>query len=205
MAYINAEEVREIRNNLKKTFPEIKFSVRKEHHSSVHVDILKGPYDFELNGKTYRDVNHYHYDTDTPGKDYDDNWIKPHSHRDILRKILAIISEKHWDKSDIMIDYFNCAFYYHLSIGTYDKPYVYLPKAKAKKIGNSLDKKTSDEVVKDIIKAFAERGITDAVPKENVFTYNIWKHKKDRIVKHGEKGVNTGRYTVFHISQTEKV
>lgn len=31
--------------------------------------------------------------------------------------------EGHWDESDIQIDYFHCAYYHHLYIGEYDKPY----------------------------------------------------------------------------------
>jgi hypothetical protein len=123
MAYITKEETAEIRNNLKKAYPEIKFSVRMRHHSTVLVTILESPYNFELNGKDYRDVNAYHFDTDSERQDYDGNTIKPHTHRDILKGILAIISANHWDKSDIMTDYFHCAFYYDLSIGSWQKPY----------------------------------------------------------------------------------
>jgi len=122
MAYITKEATKEIRDNLKKTFPEIKFSVRMKHHSTVLVTILESPYDFELNGKDYRDVNTYHYQTGER-LDYDGNLIKPHTHQDILAKILKIISAKHWDKSEIMTDYFHCAFYYYLSIGRWEKAY----------------------------------------------------------------------------------
>lgn len=129
MAYITKEETAEIRNNLKKAYPEIKFSVRMRHHSNVDVTILESPYNFELNGKEYRGVNHYHIDN-SGGVDYDGNTIKPHTHLDILKGILAIISANHWDKSEIMTDYFNCAFYYDLSIGAWEKPY----KLKAEKL-----------------------------------------------------------------------
>jgi len=201
MAYITADEVRVIRNNLKKAFPEIKFSVRKEHHSSVHVVILESPYDFELNGNTYRAVNHYHYKTEGNQQDYQGNWIKPHTHIDKLEKILDIISEKHWDKSDAMVDYFNCAFYYNLSIGKWDKPYkVVSPKVKKEK----SSKPVPENVVDHIISEFKKRGIENAVPKENVLTYNLWK-KKNRQVKRGEKGIKAGFYTLFHISQTEEI
>lgn len=125
MAFITKEETKEIRDNLKKAFPEIKFSVRMRHHSTVLVTILESPYDFELNGKEYRDVNTYHINSqgNESHVDYDGNTIKPHTHLDILKGILKIVSEKHWDKSEIMTDYFNCAFYYYLSIGRWEKPY----------------------------------------------------------------------------------
>ena len=68
MAYIRTEEVREIRNALKEAFPNLKFGVKKQHHSSVAVTIKKGNVDFSdimrdrTNGETpgYVDVNHYH-------------------------------------------------------------------------------------------------------------------------------------------------
>ena len=46
MAFINKEQVKQIREALKKEFPEITFSVRKEGSSSVHVGIMKSPYNF---------------------------------------------------------------------------------------------------------------------------------------------------------------
>lgn len=40
-----------------------------------------------------------------------------------LNEILSILKIGHYDNSDIMIDYFNCAWYVHICIGTYEKPY----------------------------------------------------------------------------------
>lgn len=135
MAYIRKEEVKIIRDDLKKAFPEIKFSVKKNAYSStVYVTIKESPYDFELNGKEYRDVNQYHFDTDMDGHDWDENIVKAHTHRPLLRKIFAIISKEHWDKSDMSTDYFNCAFYYYLSIGEYTKPYKKVAKKAAKTV-----------------------------------------------------------------------
>jgi len=249
MAYISADEVRVIRNNLKKAFPEVKFSVRNENHSWVHVTILESPYDFELNGKDHREVNQHWFETDNVVTNHAGENILPHSHQDKLRKMIDIIAKEHWDESDSMTDYFHCAFYYSLKIGDWNKPYKMVekkkPVAKAKK--KSAPKKVSestkakkveaeDSFVKArmnmseendniVISAFENRGI-EATPREDVFTFNIWKHKFDRIVKKGEKGVKIGTYfktkkldengdekiktgrkmvTVFHISQTEKL
>lgn len=152
MAYISAEETKEIRNNLKKAYPEIKFSVRNRHHSSVSVTILSAPYNFELNGKDYRDVNQYHFDTANSHVNHNDELVKPNSHRHILRGILAIISEKHWDKSDAMTDYFNCAFYYNLSIGSWSKPFVKVAKKTAKKL-----KRVATKVVNPVVESPVSR------------------------------------------------
>ena len=73
-----------------------------------------------------------------------------------------------------------------------------------------------------IIDGFAAKGIEDAEPRINVFTYNAWK-AKGRQVRKGEHGVkiltwitstdkDTGKEkqypkntTVFHISQTDSI
>ena len=69
-----------------------------------------------------------------------------------------------------------------------------------------------------VISQFAERGI-DATPREDVFTYNIWRNVKGRQVRKGEKSVRivtfiedkkTGKKrpksaAVFHISQTDSI
>ena len=46
MAYINKEDVKAIRNELKKQYPNIKFSVRKDHSSSVQITLVSGDIDF---------------------------------------------------------------------------------------------------------------------------------------------------------------
>ena len=73
-----------------------------------------------------------------------------------------------------------------------------------------------------IYEGFAEKGISDVIPRENVFTYNAWR-AKGRQVRKGEHGVKvvtwitskdkeTGKEskypkktTVFHISQTDSI
>ena len=46
MAYMSAEKVKEIRQKIKKEFPEYKFSVTRYHWFGVYVQILEGPADF---------------------------------------------------------------------------------------------------------------------------------------------------------------
>lgn len=114
MAYISAEQVKVIRNDLKKAFPKIKFSVRKvDGGLSVNVKLLSGP-DFggvELAKYGYAQVNQYWIDS----SDF--------SHKDVLHKVKAIVTKEHWDHSNAMIDHFSCSFYYHISIGDWNKPY----------------------------------------------------------------------------------
>lgn len=82
-------------------------------------------------------------------------------------------------------------------------------KIKAKKGGRKplTDAEKAVFIAKndaEAVKAFAERGIKDVKPRENVLTYNKW-IEKGRIVKRGEKSVQIGPFRLFHESQTEPV
>jgi hypothetical protein len=65
MPYISTRKVAEKRKAIKKAFPNWKFSITKEHHSSLHVIILEADMELlteqeiiEHNGKV--SVNHYY-------------------------------------------------------------------------------------------------------------------------------------------------
>ena len=118
MAYIDAKDTKVIRENLKKEFPNLKFSVRNRDHSSVEVSIVSGDIDFADSGLNlsngYARVNEY-------------NLPQYGILEKIFSKIFDIIKfssdNKYFDKSDIMRDYFNTAFYYNLSVGSWRKEY----------------------------------------------------------------------------------
>ncbi|AWY09354.1 hypothetical protein vBRpoSV10_232 [Ruegeria phage vB_RpoS-V10] len=141
MAYITTEEVAEMRARLKAAFPlkdGWKFSLTKEHHSSVNFRFMAGPHEFMA-----FDVDQYSLDPETPkcraqaeamGKfkavtngSVNHYWIADHwtpESAAILQKASDIIHLHHWDKSDIQSDYFHCAFYVSMGIGRWDKPYT---------------------------------------------------------------------------------
>ena len=87
---------------------------------SVDVTILQGDATFE--GNTYQQVNQY--------------WIKDHWKDEYDAKVLTQINEimhnapgraggkAFYDNSDAMTDYFDTAFYTHLSIGAWNKNYA---------------------------------------------------------------------------------
>jgi aconitase B len=115
MAYISAEEVKEIRNNLKAAFPAkdgYKFSVTRQHGTEVSVSIMEAPIESK---DSYVQVNHYYIDNH-----YEDQpeW------KEFLNKVSEIVHEKHWDKSDLQSDYFHCAFYVSINIGKWDRPFI---------------------------------------------------------------------------------
>lgn len=124
MAYITTNEVKEIRKELKNKFPNLKFSVRREHYSNVKVILKSGDISFAdiLNEKRIYNVNQYNLESE------------PQKYKDLFKKIIKIIRNapayaengRAWyDKSDAMTDYFDTAFYYDFNIGEFGKPYLF--------------------------------------------------------------------------------
>jgi hypothetical protein len=132
MAYISTEEVKAIRNELKKQLPEYKFSVRRLHHSKVSVSFTSG--------KAFAPFPSTNWEGETeftdPGETgyYQFNPYAIHSYgenTDLLKKVQKIIKTapatvggKGWyDNSDIYTDYFDTAYYFSIDLGQWDKPY----------------------------------------------------------------------------------
>lgn len=126
MAYITADDVAAIRKELKAAFPKWKFGVRKGSGSlSVDVTIKQGTCSFAdnfNNGRRYCQVNQYYIA---------EHWTDLEEAA-ALSKINEIMhnapgranaARKFYDRSDAMTDYFDTAFYTHLSIGSWDADY----------------------------------------------------------------------------------
>lgn len=110
MAYITVDEVKEIRNDLKTEFPSKdgwKFSVTREHSTSISVSIMKAPVRFTE--KDHVQLNHYYLDR--------------YENSQVLEKISSICNKKNFNKSDIMTDYHHVGFYFHFSVGKWNKPF----------------------------------------------------------------------------------
>jgi hypothetical protein len=111
-----------IRETLKAKYPEFKFSVRKSDYNAIYVSVMSGPYKILLDGVTQHQINHYHLA----------NAPLTVKGRKLLEDVTKISLLEHWDDSDARIDYFNCAFYFHLEVGQWNKPYTLVNK-KVKK------------------------------------------------------------------------
>ena len=138
MAYISTNEVKEIRKSLKDKFGKnIKFSVTRDHHSSVNVSLMEGVIDFydgsmdmtdKYSGRVQKfdghaQINHYHTHMYGEHKAFFD---KVHE----IIKTAPIKGEGYWknkgwyDNSDSMIDYFDTAYYISMNVGSWNVPYV---------------------------------------------------------------------------------
>ena len=129
MAYIGADSVKAIRVALKAEFPEIKFSVTNDNHSSVVVSIMESPYNL-INEHTadeadikfgYSSINHY--------------YPERYAHEALYQRIWDIVKiapfnagtedEPWYDRSDIQSDYFDVSYYLTLRVGKWNKAYVW--------------------------------------------------------------------------------
>jgi hypothetical protein len=121
MAYIGANEVKAIRDELKVQFPKFKFGVRKGSGSlSVDVTIKAGPADFSDVLQNHGQINHYHLGNYGEHKSFFEQIIR-------IIKIApsTIPGGRRWfDESDAQTDYFHTAYYMHLQVGAWDKPYI---------------------------------------------------------------------------------
>jgi|SRR5688572_29863170 len=73
MGYISTERVKEIRNELKSKFPKVKFSVTREHGSTVGIAIMESPFDWKKSSEQINDFYPEH-----------------HENADFLKEIIAI-------------------------------------------------------------------------------------------------------------------
>ena len=125
MPYISTELVKKIRGEIKKEFPGFKFSIRREHYSSLSVDLLScsDPAFLPLNGAFGASVNHFyireHYE-DNPGV------------RDVLLKINDIMNQKNGVEC-LDSDYGTIPSYYiNINIGQWDRPFLVTEPLKIK-------------------------------------------------------------------------
>ena len=139
-----------IRTELKKKYPNCKFSVRSKYFSmgsSITVSVLKTPFrvikkfedltEQELNflqnrgisietikdrqGENYHQLNQYQKENLNNGVYLTDKG------RDLINSIVEIVNSYNYDKSDPMTDYFNVNFWFHLELGTWSSGLIQPP------------------------------------------------------------------------------
>lgn len=137
MAYVSEQVINKARAALKALNKEygVKATLSGKNSSSLTLKISEGSIDFIGNycdtiikRKHYMNdadsvvkyvqssgsiqINQYYLDTQFSGKALE-----------YLEKAKAIMHVDHWDESDIMTDYFHCAYYVSMNVGRWDKPY----------------------------------------------------------------------------------
>jgi hypothetical protein len=106
MPYISKETVATIRKQLKEKFPKVKFSVRKEHSSSLNVHVMESPFDWS---STHMAINHF----------YPENYENKEFLIGVINIAKAGQKVNHYDA-----DYGHIPNYYvNVEIGKWDKPH----------------------------------------------------------------------------------
>jgi len=131
MAYMNQERKAKIATALKPILAKYKMkgTLRTRQHA-ITLTLRSGPVDFiqdlkdswinligiekiDLRKKYQLDINPYHYNTYYEGE----------SAQFIGEVNTAMQAADYYDNSDIMTDYFDTAYYYDITVGTFQKPY----------------------------------------------------------------------------------
>lgn len=136
MAYVDQSVIDDVRAELKVLNKKygMKATASGKGTSSLTITISSGPLDFlsqikgyyagmQFLGQSYSvqdwqelrgcAFNHYHDEDKYTGKE-----------QEYLKEIKRIVYKHHWDDSDVMTDYFSCAYYIHIRFGKWDKPYI---------------------------------------------------------------------------------
>lgn len=135
MAYVSKEDMQKKRQKFKVLNAKygIKATLSGTNTSSFTLNISEGKLDFiqnlidttgttdeetiaELKKDQHIQINHYWYHERYSGKC-----------KEYLDEAMKILKEDHYDYSDAMTDYFNCAWYMHINVGKWNKPYNYIP------------------------------------------------------------------------------
>ena len=130
MAYMNQDKKKIIKANLDKVLKPlgIKYSLRVDNYMSINCTIRSGAVDFIGNFK----ANTGDQFTTIPNKELSSIQVNPYWYsehftgeaRDIINQVIdALKSADYYDRSDAMIDYFDTAYYMHLNVGDWNKPY----------------------------------------------------------------------------------
>lgn len=128
MAYMNQDKKKIIKANLDKVLKPlgIKYGLTVRDNMSINCTIKSGSVDF-IGNMLERTGDKFKLHTDCGYVQVNPYWYSEHftgeAERIINQVIEALKSADYYDRSDSMIDYFDTAYYMHLNIGAWDKPY----------------------------------------------------------------------------------
>jgi hypothetical protein len=117
MPYISTEQVSKIRKAIKSTFPNFKFSIVKEHHSTINITILEAPLDFKVNERGYAQVNTFHLKESFSSEQLE-----------VLTKLYDMCKTPDFNNQIVYDGDYGAipSYYIRISIGSWDKPFKYI-------------------------------------------------------------------------------
>ena len=126
MAYVSKELKAKLAPAIKAVLKkyDVKGTIAVRNHMTLVVNIKQGAIDFaaDCSGNDFHyQVNPYHIDRGWNGKA-----------AKFLNELIAAMKGNEWyDRSDIMTDYFDTAYYMDINIGQWDKDYIYTGEQEA--------------------------------------------------------------------------
>lgn len=142
------EIAKQIRQDLK-AMKGFKFSVRTEYFaggSAIHLNVMKSPIQLkkdiseitdikpsinytmaqisDMQSKKYHQLSDYQLIDKYDPECWCNGVFLTEEGHNTLKKIVEIGKKEHWDKSDSSIDYFHTNFYFHISLGKWDKDFI---------------------------------------------------------------------------------
>jgi len=189
MDYIsNTQRVANIRTKLKEEFPDSKFSIRKSSYNGVNINILSAPIDL-LQGtdKTNTQVNNYWIE-----KTYADN-LEALAYLKRINEI-AHIGVTYRETGDYGTQ---PSFYVYISIGDYDKPFLYTPSKNKKlpKKNTPMPKKNYNFDKGELLKECAGWNVYKKTLPDGRLVYNAYKKKETSSNKEDWNAIKGDVYT----------
>ncbi len=125
MAYISQTDKKELAPAIKKVLKKYGFrgTISINNYSDLTVTVRKGKMDL---ASILDNVKKYGHTQVNTFMHQIDNFYSGEFKQFILELVAAMKGDKWYDRSDIMTDYFDTAYYLSIDIGTYKKPYEML-------------------------------------------------------------------------------
>jgi len=113
MAYMNQQRKQTIAANLKPVLKKygMKGTLRVRNHMAIVLTLQSGPIKFD--GREQINPYWFHEHYEGVAKDF------------LTEAFAALQSAGYYNNSDASIDYFDCAYYYDIEVGKWNKDYVY--------------------------------------------------------------------------------
>lgn len=130
------EIAQEVRTQLKKEFPNCKFSVMTEYYSmgqSLYVRLMSAPFaafakSTDVNGyerrRDYCQLNEYTLRGREPEELVCNGEYLTREAWDVMKRAEEIGNANNWNNSDSMTDYYDVNYAFHIGIGKWDKAFV---------------------------------------------------------------------------------
>ena len=125
---------KDVRRELKKVFPECKFSVTIDRFAggqSMGVSLMAAPFDPFASESVYHDRGYAQLNRHTfkARNIQEDGTLQSNGAHltkqavKVLYKVIQIANQDNWNHSDSMIDYFDVNYYFDIEIGKWNRPF----------------------------------------------------------------------------------